>query len=273
MDKFGTISEKVRIRFRKTGDLRLVSHHDLMRCFERMLRRAGLPLRSSQGFNPRPRLIFALSLPLGIAGCDEVVELELLAELPVEEIHDRLVRQAPAGLEIRSVQQIAPRSGAQVQSACYRLPLPPSHPAGLPDRAAAILARPDCWVERARPQPRRLDIRPYLLDIRVLPEAVEIDLLVTPHGIARPDEVLQMLGLRDLLDAGSVLERVGLTLHDEHTDPSFPRSSVGTHAAAVPTANRGNEENILPVADLDTLEACPSGPEEYTQSVSEEGKL
>src|ERR1700756_418971 len=58
----GMVKDKVRIRFRKDGDLRFVSHHDLMRSFERMLRRAGLPFRSTSGFNPKPRLIFALSL-------------------------------------------------------------------------------------------------------------------------------------------------------------------------------------------------------------------
>jgi len=68
---------KVRIRFRKAGDLRMVSHHDLMRCFARMLRRAALPFRSSEGFHPKPRLSFPLSLALGIVGCEEVVDLEL----------------------------------------------------------------------------------------------------------------------------------------------------------------------------------------------------
>src|SRR5262245_50882994 len=104
------VRDKVRIRFKKTGDLRLVSHHDLMRCFERMLRRAELPFHSSEGFNPRPRLVFALSLALGLAGTDEVAELELDDELPTEEIHRRLSRQAPAGLEIVSVARIPVKS-------------------------------------------------------------------------------------------------------------------------------------------------------------------
>jgi len=51
--------DKFRIRFRKVGDLRLLSHHDLMRTFERMLRRAGLPFRSTEGFHPKPRMVFA----------------------------------------------------------------------------------------------------------------------------------------------------------------------------------------------------------------------
>ncbi len=81
---------KFRIRFRKCGDLRFLSHHDLMRAFERMLRRAALPFRSTEGFHPHPRLVFALSLPLGVVGLDEAVELELLQELPPEEVFSRL---------------------------------------------------------------------------------------------------------------------------------------------------------------------------------------
>ena len=89
------LRDKVRIRFRKDRDLRLLSHHDLLRTFERMLRRAGLPVRRTQGFHPHPRLVFALSLPLGVVGCAEVVEIELDEVLPVEQIRDCLMRQAP----------------------------------------------------------------------------------------------------------------------------------------------------------------------------------
>ncbi len=101
--------DKVRLRFRKDGALRLLSHHDLMRCFERMLRRAALPVRQSQGFHPKPRLVFALSLPLGVIGCEEVVELELDEILPPEEVRERLVRQAPPGLDILSLRRIDSR--------------------------------------------------------------------------------------------------------------------------------------------------------------------
>src|SRR5258707_13397687 len=108
------VLDKFRIRFRKVGDLRLLSHHDLMRTFERMLRRATLPFRSTQGFHPKPRLVFALSLPLGVVSVEEVVELELAHALPAEEIHARVAGQAPPGLTILSVQSVDFRAGAQV---------------------------------------------------------------------------------------------------------------------------------------------------------------
>src|SRR5215468_2804957 len=123
------VRDKVRIRFRKGGDLRLVSHHDLMRCFERMLRRAALPFHSTEGFNPKPRLVFALTLPLGVVGCEEVVELELDAELPLEELHTRLAQQAPAGLEILRVQRIDRKTAGHVQQVTYRVAVPPERAA------------------------------------------------------------------------------------------------------------------------------------------------
>src|SRR5262249_33276840 len=132
------VRAKVRIRFRKGGDLRLVSHHDLMTCFERMLRRAALPFRRTEGFNPRPRLAFALSLALGIVGAEEVVELELGAELPPEAIHARLARQAPPGLEIISVRAIDRKTRAQVRGVTYRVPLTPGPTSRIEDRGSRI---------------------------------------------------------------------------------------------------------------------------------------
>jgi radical SAM-linked protein len=195
--------------------LRLISHHDLMRCFERMLRRAAVPFHSTQGYNPKPRLVFALSLALGVVGCEEVAELELDEEIPPEEIHERLARQAPAGLDILSVRRIDPRAGAQVRRVCYRLLLSSRQAGDLEPRRAALLAAPHCWVDRARPQPRRIDIRPYVRDLHVRGDALEMDFWVTPNGTARPEEVLKLLDLADLLDAGAVLHRTTLELHDE----------------------------------------------------------
>jgi radical SAM-linked protein len=209
------VCDKVRIRFQKTGNLRLVSHHDLMRCFERMLRRSVLPIHSTQGFHPKPRLVFALALPLGVIGREEIVELELDELLPLEEIRERLNRQAPDGLVLDAIERIPPKTTAHVQSICYRVPLPPGQVTALSVRAAAVFASEHCLVERTRPEPRVVDLRPYLRDLRVLADALEIDLWVTPKGTARPEEVLSLLGLDDLTAAGAVVERTRLELHDE----------------------------------------------------------
>jgi radical SAM-linked protein len=208
--------DKVRLRFRKGGPLRWLSHHDLLRTFERMLRRAGLPFRSTQGFNPRPRLVFALSLPLGVVGTAEVVELELDEEIDPDEVRRRLAAQTPPGLEMLAARRIDPTATAHVRGLCYRLPVPAERLPDLPPRIAALLAAPECWVQRLRPPRRRLDLRPLLRDLRLGAAGfLEMDLWLTPAGTARPGEVLEVLGLADLLEAGAVLERTALLLEDE----------------------------------------------------------
>lgn len=213
--------DKVRIRFRKDGPLRFLSHHDLLRTFERMLRRADLPFRRTKGFHPHPRLVFALSLPLGVVGREEVAELELERTYAPEVVHERLTRQAPPGLTLLSVTRIEMKTGAQVRSLSYGLPVPANRSAELLLRRTELLAATECWAERTKPSPRRVNLRLFLRDLRLMPGPaegptfLEIDLWLTPEGTARPEEVLTLLGLRDLLDTGVVLERTRLELHDE----------------------------------------------------------
>ena len=215
------VRDKYRLRFRKGGVLRLLSHHDLMRCFERLLRRSGLPYHRTQGFHPHPRLVFALSLPLGVVGLEEVAELELDDVLSPEEVHERLRRQTPAGLDILSVRRIAPKTTAQVRSFTYRLTVPASRID--PSRVRELLAAPEIWVARSKHRLQdpslQVNVRPFLRDLRVLGSgeeaALEMDLWLTPAGTAKPTEVLGLLGLTDLIEAGAVLERSRLELHDE----------------------------------------------------------
>src|SRR5262249_6183799 len=92
--------DKIRFTLRKDGSLRWLSHHDLLRTFERMLRRAELPVHHSRGFHPHPRLIFALSLPLGVIGLAEIVEVELDEPVEPAEALRRINAQSPHGLTL-----------------------------------------------------------------------------------------------------------------------------------------------------------------------------
>jgi radical SAM-linked protein len=203
---------KVRFRFRKSGDLRFLSHHDLLRCFERLLRRAALPVRSTAGFNPRPRLVFALSLPLGVVGCEEIADLELTEDLPALEVLARLRRHAPPGLEFLSASAVAPNAKIQVRSLCYRLPLAADQLDRARARVSALMEQEEVWVRREKPTPGRVNLRPTLRELRVTSDALEMHLWLLPQGTARPAELLELLELTDVLDAGGVLERTGLEL-------------------------------------------------------------
>ena len=71
----------VRVFFRKKGKLKYISHLDLMRAVTRGLMRSGLPIVYTEGFNPHPKLVFALPLSVGMAGENEMCDVGLLKDM------------------------------------------------------------------------------------------------------------------------------------------------------------------------------------------------
>src|SRR6516225_4142252 len=93
-----------RVRFTKTGKMRFLSHHDLMRLFERALRRTGLPLRMTEGYNPHPVVAFPTALGLGIESLDEILEFELTSWTSPKGIEKQLGEQLPQGVTVASAE-------------------------------------------------------------------------------------------------------------------------------------------------------------------------
>ena len=86
----------VRVWFRKTGAARYISHLDLTHCMARALHRSKIPLWYTQGFNPRAHMVFALPLPLGMAGDRECVDIRIEEEkISEEEVRERLAAALP----------------------------------------------------------------------------------------------------------------------------------------------------------------------------------
>ena len=183
-----------RVRFSKQGDVRFISHHDLMRLFERALRRARLPVAMSQGFNPRP--LFSLPAPLGVGleGLNEVLDFELAQWVRPDEVRERLARQLPEGIRIESLQNTPSRLERCPKQLCYRVELREGHPVS-EARIKALLAAERFLVHRCRDgKSKTVDIRPFVAQIRLAGGALLFLLNATQEGTARPEEVLEALG-------------------------------------------------------------------------------
>src|SRR5476651_2568388 len=103
------IQQKVEIRFAKDEAIRFISHHDLMRAMMRAVRRAKLPVRLTEGFNPRPRIVFPVALEAGVASFDEVAEIEFNQCIALQEVFDRLASALPPGIQLKTVKDLPPR--------------------------------------------------------------------------------------------------------------------------------------------------------------------
>lgn len=215
---------KVRLRFAKQGDLRLVSHHDLMRCLERVLRRSALPMAYSQGFNPRPKMSFPLALGLGIAACREVLELELAEPMEPADVLARLASQAPPGLEFVAAAPAGPGRSPRVAALHYALEIPPEFRDATRAALETFLARESWPYLRRRPERTvEADLRPFVTAAALDADGtLRFRMRLAPEGSARPEEILDALGLRSLMDQGAVLVRTDVELEP----PARPEPSA-----------------------------------------------
>ena len=189
------LTQKTAVSFAKTGPAIYHSHHDMIRFWERAVKRARLPMRLTQGFNPRPRMIFPHALGVGIASRHEEVELELCATVGTDDLTDRLVRVCGDTLEILGVRNLPPvKKSRQLVASSYRITGWPEAAAGELERVAGeIVAMPEIIVERGAPGDKRsLDIRPFLKALGAEGPALLLELSHSQAGSGRPDEITKL---------------------------------------------------------------------------------
>ncbi|MFZ5830665.1 MAG: TIGR03936 family radical SAM-associated protein [Planctomycetota bacterium] len=200
----------MRIWFGKQGDLRWIGHRDLMRCMERLFRRADLPLALSEGFHPKPRMTFPSALAVGIEAGGEVMELEINRPMTADDIHHRLKRHAVPGLEIRSVDVLPPQSPrVRVVGGVYETVVPAEARPQLAERIDAIKAGQGSLVQR-NPERPPVDLRLQLTELSLLGGVLRFGLRAGEQGSAGPRDVLAALGLVDFERQGGLLRRVAV---------------------------------------------------------------
>ena len=91
---------RIRITFSKFGKARWIGNLDLHRTWARILRRAGVPIAYSQGFNPQPRMQLASALPLGIVSNCEILDIWVIAPISTDSLKNDLAVGLPSGIEI-----------------------------------------------------------------------------------------------------------------------------------------------------------------------------
>jgi radical SAM-linked protein len=192
---------RLRVTFSKSGPLAYTSHLDLMRAWERSLRRAGVPLAYSGGFNPRPKLQLAGALPLGHSGEAELLDVWLEEPLPVREFAKSLKPVLLEGLEIGQVRQVEmkePAMQTRILAVEYRVTVEwDKSAAEVETRIEQALAATELPHER---RGRRYNLRPLIERLWLEGAAggkvvLEMQLASREGATGRPEAVLEVLGM------------------------------------------------------------------------------
>jgi radical SAM-linked protein len=207
--------QRLRLRYAKSGDARFVGHLDEARFWERVFRRAGLPLAYSQAFNPQAKIHFAAALPVGVEGENELLDVWLLERVEPDEWLPRLRANLPPDFRLHAIAE-APLAAPAMQSilvmADYELRfVAETERVWLAECVDLLLAHASLPRLQRKDPHKSYDLRPLIVRAEVLPGAPTIALRLLAAG--RITEVATALGLDEhphrQVRTGLILREVG----------------------------------------------------------------
>lgn len=215
-----------RATYTKLQRSQFVSHSDLIRALPRIIRRAGLEAYYSQGFHPKPVMVFAPALSLGVPSFGELVDFQLVQDLPAAEILHRLNAVCPEGIRFEKIEKIANNNkdlAKVIHGGTYLVGLARETAASLmqirdsqleevlQQRITALMESDSLMVARTRrDRTREVDIRPLLgkVELKTAQELapalaeldwedalllIQMEMQIAGTDSVKPEEILKSL--------------------------------------------------------------------------------
>ncbi len=166
---------KYAVEFSKTGTICYTSHLDIMRLFNRVIKRAGIKLAYSQGFNPHPKMVFAQPLSLGYTGLNEYIEIETTEDHEPGYIAEKLSELMPTGLDIKGCERMAEGRktlAAMTVAAEYMIEIPLAKSVDMSDEEIAEFYMSQDRIitlkkQKKKKVPVEIDIKPMIRQLQV----------------------------------------------------------------------------------------------------------
>lgn len=194
----------IRFKFTRGEELRFISHLDQQRLFQRAFRRAGLNIAHSNGFNPHPKLSFALAMSVGLMSDSEYGDVVLTRDIDLMEFTKRLNAALPEGLKVveaRRIPQGKTSLSASLTDSRYRIDVALEDgmdEASLSDILNTYKSLDEVILEKRNKKGKLVpkNIRPFIQDIRVLSiqegnAELELRLKYLDQQSVKPELVLQ----------------------------------------------------------------------------------
>ena len=184
------LSSTVRVRFTKVGSLQFISHLDLNRTMKTVMIRAGIPIKYSEGFNPHPKMVFALPLSIGAESITEYLDFKLDRPMPEEELVDRLNHALPP--EMRVLEAYAPTTKfTAVRYAEYRIEDEDDF------SLEPLMQDTIVMMKRSKSGEKECDIKPLIFSFEKKGKALMCVLSASPDAYLNPEYVAKLLGIPD----------------------------------------------------------------------------
>lgn len=197
--------QRLRVTFTRGEEVKYIAHLDLMRLWERALRRAGVDLAYSEGFTPHARLSLGAPLAVGVTSGGELMDVFLSSRTSLRRFLEDVSQQLPAGIEILGVDEVGlglSSLQSEVRWSDYEVEVPADRDGPAVEEAVRrfLAAESIPWEHLRDKEIRRYDIRGLVQDIRMEGQANRVHRLVMrlradSSGTGRPEQVTAALGL------------------------------------------------------------------------------
>ena len=201
---------KARIKFRKYGVLRFIGHLDVMRFFQKLMRRADIPIAFTGGYSPHMIMSFAGPLGIGLTSDGEYLDIELTAPVDSLEAVKRMNKECAEGIEVISIRQIPDEkkmTGMTILAAADYLvsvkegTLPENWKEGFSDFMVQKEIR---VIKQTKRSEREVDIRPLIYRWEIRGESIFLQLAAGSAENLKPDLVMETFLSGSAVPEGSV---------------------------------------------------------------------
>ena len=211
-----------RVLFSKGGELIFISHLDLTHTFVRALGRAEMPLEYSSGFNPHPKLVFALPLSVGMEGKNELCDITLKNDsITDEEFFTALTAELPHQIKVKRV--YAPdRKFSDIECAAYTVSVERT---GLSDAFSKALSHTLTTVKKTKSGEKEIDLIPRIKEFKVAETGGEtvLSLILCAAGeeYLNPELLMKALTEKGVLSSDDVysVSRDGILFKENEKSP------------------------------------------------------
>lgn len=229
---------KARIKFRKYGVMRFIGHLDVMRFFQKAIRRAEIPIAFTSGYSPHMIMSFAQPLGVGVTSDGEYFDIELTEPIASEQAVAQLNAVMVEGIEVTGFREISSDKKASgmtiVAAADYKVTFPQTFRHAedikvLPEKwkggVDAFIKEPQIVVwKKTKRSEKEVDIKPMIYDMHAEDDGICLFLATGSEQNLKPDLVMEAF----LRFIGENPEEVPLHFHRLEVYAKNPESAGGT---------------------------------------------
>ena len=228
---------KVRIKFRKYGVMRFIGHLDVMRYFQKAMRRADIPIAFSGGYSPHMIMSFANPLGIGLTSDGEYFDIEITEPISSEKAVAQLNAVMVEGVEVISFREISSDKKASgmtiVAAADYKVTFPETFqhaeeirtlPESWKEKVDAFMAQPEIVVlKKTKRSEKEVDIKPMIYKMTALDDGIYLYLATGSEQNLKPDLVAEAF----LKFAGEDPEEIPVHIHRIDVYAKNPEAAEG----------------------------------------------